>query len=144
MQKHLKSRFRLITNETNKVNVTVKKAVEVKSEQPENACDPQVEITLEKELKAGKDTPAASPTLASEIERLRLNWKQILEDLPPNLKKTNAAAAPAAVRRSKPVSIENETVVISLKYAIHKDNMEKPEYLQVVEKIISDYLGPHL
>jgi DNA polymerase-3 subunit gamma/tau len=126
--------------ENNKVNVTVKKAVEVKSEQPEKACDPQVEITLEKEVKAGKDTPAASPTLASEMERLRLNWKQILENLPPNLKKTNAAALLRS-GGSKPVSIENEIVVISLKYAIHKDNLEKPEYLQVVEKILSGYLG---
>ncbi len=87
-----------------------------------------------------KETPAAAPVLSSEIERLRLNWKQILESVPSNIKRTNAVA----LLRSagiKPVSMENDTVVLSLKYSIHKDNMEKPEYQQVAEKIISDFLG---
>jgi DNA polymerase III subunit gamma/tau len=87
-----------------------------------------------------KEGPPASPVLSSEIERLRLNWKQILEDLPLNIKKTNAIA----LLRSagiKPLSIEGEMVVLSLKYSIYKEKMEKPEYQQTAEKIISDYLG---
>jgi DNA polymerase III subunit gamma/tau len=89
---------------------------------------------------ASGESPATSPVLSSEIERLRINWKQILEEVPAGLKKTNAVA----LLRSagiKPVSMENETVVLSLKYSIHKDNLEKPEYQQVAEKIISDFLG---
>ena len=87
-----------------------------------------------------KEASAASPALSTEIERLRLGWKQILEDVPANLKKTNAIA----LLRSagiKPVAVENEIVTLSLKYAIYKEKMEKPEYQQVAEKIISDFLG---
>jgi DNA polymerase-3 subunit gamma/tau len=87
-----------------------------------------------------KDSSAASPALSTEIERLRLGWKQILEDVPVNIKKTNAIA----LLRSagiKPVAVENEIVTLSLKYSIYKEKMEKPEYQQVAEKIISDFLG---
>jgi len=83
---------------------------------------------------------AAPMSLASEIERLRLNWKQILETVPASLKRSSAVALLRSAG-GKPVSIENNTVVLSLKYSIHKDKMEKPEYQQVAEKIISDYLG---
>jgi DNA polymerase III subunit gamma/tau len=78
--------------------------------------------------------------LSSEIERLRLNWQDILDSVPGKLKRTNALAL---LRSSgiKPVAIENDVVVLSLKYPIHKKNMEKPEYQQVAERIISDYLG---
>ncbi len=119
---------------------TLKRAAGAESEQPGITPEAQAEITNQKEAPLARENPAASPTLASEIERLRLNWKHILENLPANLKKTNAAALLRS-GGSKPVSIENETVVISLKYAIHKDNLEKPEYLQVVEKILGGYLG---
>ena len=92
----------------------------------------------EKEPSLVKPDLVASPTLASEIERLKLNWKQILENLPAALKKTNAAAL---LRSARPISFENETVVLSLKYNIHKENMEKPECQQVAERIFSEYLG---
>jgi DNA polymerase-3 subunit gamma/tau len=101
---------------------------------PDNKEDPELSPPVIKE------SPAAAQPLSSEIERLRFNWKQLLENLPANLKRTNAVA----LLRSggcKPTSIENDIVVLSLKYSIHKENMEKPEYQQVVEKIISDYLG---
>jgi DNA polymerase-3 subunit gamma/tau len=88
-----------------------------------------------------KDSPTpASPVLSSDIERLRSNWKQILDGVAPNLKRTNAIA----LLRSagvKPLSIEGGTVVLSLKYSIYKDKMEKPENQQIAEKIISDFLG---
>ncbi len=88
-----------------------------------------------------KDAPApAAQVLSSDIERLRSNWKQILDGVPHNLKRTNAIA----LLRSagvKPLSIEGETVILSLKYTIYKDKMEKPEYQQIAQKIISDFLG---
>ena len=88
-----------------------------------------------------KDSPTpASPVLSSDIERLRSNWKQILDGVAPNLKRTNAIA----LLRSagvKPLSIEGGTVILSLKYSIYKDKMEKPENQQIAEKIISDFLG---
>ena len=117
-----------------------KKDIAVKSELPEKAPAEQEAKTTDKDIQAIKENPAASPTLANEIERLRLNWKQILENLPANLIKTKAVALLRS-GGARPVSFENETVVLSLKYSIIKDNLEKPEYLQVVEKILSGYLG---
>ena len=110
----------------------------VKSETFENIPSPPTGNTTETATPLVRQNPATTPTLASEIERLRLNWKQILDNLPSTLKKTNAAAL---LRSARPVSIENEKVILSLKYSIHKENMEKPEYQQVAEKIFSDYLG---
>jgi DNA polymerase-3 subunit gamma/tau len=115
-----------------------KKDTPVKSEQVEKIPITPTVKTIGTEEPAVKENPATAPTLASEIERLRLNWKQILDTLPATLKKTNAAAL---LRSARPVSFENQTVVLSLKYSIHKENMEKPEYQQVAEKIFSDYLG---
>jgi DNA polymerase III subunit gamma/tau len=118
--------------------VSLKKDTPVKPAPVEKVPSATVIQVPEQESPPVRENMAAAPTLASEIERLKLNWKQILENLPPNLKKSNAAAL---LRSARPVSFENETVVISLKYSIHKDNMEKPEYQQVAEKIFSDYLG---
>ncbi len=110
----------------------------VKSETVENIPSPPTGNTTQTATPLVRQNPATTPTLASEIERLRLNWKQILDNLPSTLKKTNAAAL---LRSARPISIENEKVILSLKYSIHKENMEKPEYQQVAEKIFSDYLG---
>ena len=78
--------------------------------------------------------------LDSEIERLRLNWRRVIDEAPADIKRTNAIA----LLRSagvKPVTIEDDTVVLAFRYSIHKENMEKPENQQVAEKIISTFLG---
>jgi DNA polymerase III subunit gamma/tau len=93
---------------------------------------------VEKEELPAKESPSGTPASPVIIERLKSNWKSIMDNLPANQKKTNAAAL---LRSASPIAFENETVVISLKYAIHKENMEKPECLQVVEKIFSDFVG---
>ena len=84
--------------------------------------------------------PNNSPELTSEVERLRLNWRQIIDEAPADIKKTNAIA----LLRSagvQPVAIEDDTVVLAFRYNIHRENMEKPENQQVAEKIISNFLG---
>ena len=87
---------------------------------------------------AAAATPSPEP--GSEIERLRSNWKQVLEQAPPDTKRTAAAA----ILRSagvKPVALENDTVALAFRYTNHKEQIEKIENLRVAEKIISDYLG---
>ncbi len=82
---------------------------------------------------------SATP-LDSEIERLRLNWRRVIDEAPADIKKTNAIA----LLRSagvKPMTIEDDTVVLVFRYSIHKENMEKPENQRVAEKIISTFLG---
>ena len=49
----------------------------------------------------------------------------------------------AALLRSgaTPVAIEDDTLVISFKYPVHKENMEKIENQKTAEKIVSGFLG---
>jgi len=83
-------------------------------------------------------TPPAEP--GSEIEQLRLNWRQVIEQAPEETKRTPAIA----ILRSagiKPVSIEDDTVVLAFRYSYHKEHIEKPENQQIAEKIIGNFLG---
>jgi len=87
-----------------------------------------------------EDTLVTSPGLASEIERLKLNWRRIVDEAPADIKRTNAIA----LLRSagvQPVAIEDDTVVLAFRYNIHRENMEKPENQQVVRKIVSNFMG---
>jgi len=87
-----------------------------------------------------EDTPTTPPELHSEIERLRLNWKQVIEQAPDEVKRTSAIA----ILRSagvKPVAIEGDTVVLAFRYPIHKEKLETTENQQVVRTIISNFLG---
>jgi len=85
-------------------------------------------------------TAAVPAELGNEIERLRASWKQVIEQAPEDTKRTPAIA----ILRSagvKPVAVESDTVVLAFRYEFHKGNMEKPEYQQVAQKIISNFLG---
>lgn len=86
---------------------------------------------------AGTDNQA---TPGNEIERLRQDWKKVIEDAPAETRRTPALA----ILRSagvQPVSIENDKVVLSFKYPVFKEKLEDPENQRVVETIISHYLG---
>ncbi|MDH5695672.1 MAG: DNA polymerase III subunit gamma/tau [Dehalococcoidia bacterium] len=87
-----------------------------------------------------EDIPTTPPELHNEIERLRLNWKQVVEQAPEDAKRTPAIA----ILRSagvKPVAIEDDTVVLAFRYNFHKEKMEQTENQQVAEEIISSFLG---
>lgn len=82
--------------------------------------------------------PAMEPN--NELERLRLNWRQLLAEVPQALKRTNAIA----ILRSadvKPVAIEGDTVILDSKYEFYKEQIERPENLSIAEEIISNFLG---
>ena len=49
--------------------------------------------------------------------------------------------AAALLRSARPKSIEDDTVVLSFKYPLHKENMEKVDNQKTAEKIISSCLG---
>jgi DNA polymerase-3 subunit gamma/tau len=101
---------------------------------PEPTAEPKAEPPK------AKGIPATPPELHNEIERLRLNWRQVIEQAPENVKRTPAIA----ILRSagvKPVAIEGDTVVLAFKYPIHKDKMETAENQQVAKEIISNFLG---
>jgi DNA polymerase-3 subunit gamma/tau len=86
------------------------------------------------------DTPTPPAELNNEIERLRVNWKDVMEQAPEEVKRTSAIA----ILRSagvKPVAIEGDTVILAFKYPIHKEKMEAVENQQVARAIISNFLG---
>ena len=80
------------------------------------------------------------PQPGNEIEQLRLNWKRIIDEAPADIRKTRAIAFLRSAN-VKPVAIEDDAVILSIKYDVHKEQIEKPENLMVAEKIISDFLG---
>lgn len=113
----------------------------VKAESPVNReiSKPSKEVPVSEPVAPFASETAQAPSLASEIERLRLNWKLVIEGADPSLKKTNALSLLRS--GSKPVSVESDIVILSFGFEILKQNAEKPENKRVVEKVISDYLG---
>lgn len=102
---------------------------------------PAKEVKVPAEPASGETAekvPATSPVTGSEIKHLQSNWRQCLKDAPPNISRTPAAAL---LRSAKPKSIEADTIVLSFKYPLHKENMEKIENQQIAEKIIGAFLG---
>jgi DNA polymerase-3 subunit gamma/tau len=83
---------------------------------------------------------SSTPELHNEIERLKQNWRQAIEQAPEEVRRTPAIA----ILRSagvKPVAIEGDTIVLAFRYPIHKEKMEAAENQQVAEKMISNFLG---
>jgi len=103
------------------------------------AVKPKAEPPKVEPAKA-EDIPTTPPELSNEIERLRQNWREVIEQAPEEVKRTPAIA----ILRSagvKPVTIEGDTVVLAFRYPIHKERMETAENQQVTQKIISSFLG---
>lgn len=76
----------------------------------------------------------------TELERLKLNWRRVIDLAPPETKKTSALA----ILRSAgidPLTIDNDTIVLAFRHKQHKELMEKTENLKVAEKILSNFLG---
>jgi DNA polymerase-3 subunit gamma/tau len=119
-----------------------KNKVEVPEQEPETSPAPEPE-----KGKAGSEPePApAEPTAAipagvggEEIEYLKSNWRQFIRDAPSSLSRTPAAAL---LRSARPTAIENNTVILSFKFPLHKESMEKMENQKIAEQIISNCLG---
>jgi len=108
---------------------------------PEAAAKPKADLPKAKAAPAKtNDTPTPPAELNNEIERLRANWRDVMEQAPEEAKRTSAIA----ILRSagvKPVAIEDDTVILAFKYPIHKEKMETAENQQVARTIISNFLG---
>ena len=105
---------------------------------PEPATPPVMATSTPAPVMAAATTTPLEP--GSDIERLRLNWKQVIEQAPPDTKRTPAIA----ILRSagvKPVVIDNDTVSLAFRYPYHKEQIEKIENQRIAERIISNFLG---
>jgi DNA polymerase-3 subunit gamma/tau len=99
---------------------------------------PATPLAAEKKEEFVKPAPVIKESIpaavaGSEIERLRANWQKMLEGY-----KTRTIAM---MRSGKPITIENEVVVLSFSSPILRDLINKEENQNVAEKIISDFLG---
>jgi DNA polymerase-3 subunit gamma/tau len=89
-------------------------------------------------------TPKAPPitesalAAGSPIEQLQSHWSRLINESPDGLSKTAAAAL---LRSARPKEIKEDTLIISVKYPILKENMEKIENQKTVDKIVSKFLG---
>jgi DNA polymerase-3 subunit gamma/tau len=95
-------------------------------------------------------TPVSKPAAAtlagtpmevtSEIERLKVNWKLIIKQVPADVQKAPAVAVlrGASVR---PISLEGSVVCLAFAHKIHKEMIEKIENQRVTERVVSDFLG---
>ncbi len=81
------------------------------------------------------DSPLAA---GSAIEQLQAQWTKIIRESPDGLGKTAAAAL---LRSARPVSIENDVLLVSVKHQYHKEKMDILENQKTVDKIASSFLG---
>jgi len=73
-----------------------------------------------------------------EMEYLQSNWLKFIREAPASMSRSPAAAL---LRSAKPKAIEKNTVILSFKFPLHKESMEKTDNLQIAEQIISNFLG---
>ena len=82
-----------------------------------------------------------SPLEAGGVpERLRLEWRTVIDQAPADTKKSNAIA----ILRSggvRPVAFENDMLTLSFRQSFFKEKLEEIENHRVIEKIFSNYLG---
>ena len=105
--------------------------------QPVVEPEPASVSTPEVPVIATSTTPQEA---GNEGERLKQNWRQIIEQAPPDTKRTPAIA----ILRSagvKPVAVENDRVSLAFRYLYHKEQIERIENQRVTERIIGNFLG---
>jgi DNA polymerase-3 subunit gamma/tau len=83
-------------------------------------------------------TAENTPAIGSAIEQLQLNWTRIIRESPDGLGKTAAAAL---LRSARPLAIEDDILVVSVKHQYHKEKMDILENQRTVDKIASSFLG---
>jgi hypothetical protein len=72
--------------------------------------------------------------------RLKHEWRHILEQVPPELRKSPALA----ILRStgvQPVDVDKGVIVLSFRYAYLKEKLEELENKRVAEKVLSNFVG---
>ena len=102
------------------------------------ATEPEPVVAAKAEPVPAAIASPAVPEPGSEIERIRLHWRQFIKEAPGGISRTPAAAL---LRSAIPKTIEGDIVVLSFKFPLHKENMEKLENQKIAEQIISSFLG---
>ena len=117
-----------------------KETTQPQAKKPTAKAEPAAPASATPEPEPATVTPTSTPEAASDIERLQLNWKQVIDSAPAEFKRSSAVAIlrSAGVR---PVAVEKNIVSLSFRYPYHKEQIEKLENQRIAEKIISNFLG---
>ena len=84
-------------------------------------------------------TPEPPPAaITSTIEQLQAQWNQIINEAPGGLGKSIAAAL---LRSARPLSINQDTIVVAVKFSYHKEKMATLDNQKIADKIVSSFLG---
>ena len=122
-------------------------AEEKKTPEPEPEPETKVSgpVAIEEPQPVEEPAPSTDPgadagplKAGSAIEQLQSQWSKIINDAPDGMGKTPAAAL---LRSARPKEIKDDTIVLSFKYPLHKENMEKLDNQKTAEKIVSSFLG---
>jgi len=84
--------------------------------------------------------PGAVPLTGDRLEQLRNSWRQIIEHVPDNLKRSPAIA----ILRSAgvmPIALDNGVVTLSFRHNFHKEKIEETENRRVATSLLSQFLG---
>jgi len=77
----------------------------------------------------------------SVCERLKQDWRGVLEHVPPDVKKNHPVVAILRSSGVTPMSFEKDTLTLSFRYPYLKEKLEEMENQRAAEKIFSHYMG---
>jgi DNA polymerase-3 subunit gamma/tau len=115
------------------------KSIRIEENKAPSPESPPKATTTEKTAPQKPATSGADSLVASSpIAQLQSKWSKMINEAPDGMGKTPAAAL---LRSARPKEIVDDVLVLSFKYPMHKDNMEKIENQKVAEKIVSSFMG---
>ncbi len=112
--------------------------------EPDNDKNVEVPLDSNKEVKEEAIEPLTAVNepkdYGNKLEYLCANWKKVIEHAPDNVKRSPALA----ILRSagvKPTAFDDNIVVLSFRFPVHKDKIEEPENNKIAAKIIANFIG---
>ena len=83
---------------------------------------------------------SALENAGSPLEQLTANWHIIVQQVPDTIRRS-AAVAMLRSAGIKPIAIEDDIVVLSFKYAYHREKIEEIENKKIAAGLISQFMG---
>ncbi|MFA6301422.1 MAG: DNA polymerase III subunit gamma/tau [Candidatus Paceibacterota bacterium] len=96
---------------------------------------PNVEAEPEKTAEEPSEQVEVAGNNTFDLEAVKSEWCEILEEV-----KLHNHSLTAFLKTCQPVSVENNTIIISCQYSFHKDKLQKVSSKSIVEKVASEIL----